>query len=275
MNFSRIWRAIRDREWGLAVLLFMLLLVGLLVTTLLGDRLVDWANEEIDRQGKQLLTSFIGSIWFPVTLYGFLAVVWAASIHIVRPRGEITAPPAVKGSQLKDLKFNSRSFIIEPASIDITRLKDTDAVIGFNFLVETAQWPLTVNGISGTIRSLGKEFTLPIRAPNFPLKMIDTSSRWNMQISQPVSPERAKELLELLLNDSNMVSFDFNQVTFDGVAHFPGYDEQFVAPIRLTFEVKGPLPETGGGPGMVLTAKTLVSQVYYDQYGNKKAEPSG
>jgi hypothetical protein len=78
--------AVSSRQWGRAVILGLLLLSGLIIFALLQDRWEAWANSKIDREGPQLMASIIGSIWFPVVLFGLLAVVWAATIHWLLPR---------------------------------------------------------------------------------------------------------------------------------------------------------------------------------------------
>jgi hypothetical protein len=102
--------------------------------------------------------------------------------------------------------------------------------------------------------------------------MSDIHDRWVMHIEQPVSPERATELLGLLSKDGGMVSFDFSQTQLEGIAHLPGKKEDFIVHLREGFEVKGPMPAINSQ--MTMTAKMMVSQNYYDRYGNRLSKTS-
>ncbi|MFH1560148.1 MAG: hypothetical protein ABID84_01880 [Chloroflexota bacterium] len=231
-----------------------------------------WALDVVREMPGPMLAGFLVAAFIAAfALLKLLARGITSVVGRIRPKPDQTTL-AARDELVAAIKFNPRTIVIEPHSIDITKLRDTEPCIGFNFFVGSVQWPLEINSVSGVIHSLGKDFVLPLRAPRLPIPISSINDRWGMLIEQPVSPERAAEVLGFLLGDGSMVSFSFDKVKIEGTVHLPGREENFVAYLYQSFEIKGPMPDIGEDSNMVMMVKMMVSQVIYDQYGNKRKE---
>ena len=168
------------------------------------------------------------------------------------------------------VSFSHKTILVDVGMLDFKGLMSKEPYFEIHLVVQTAQWPVSVQTLNGTT-SAGTEFNQQCSSQQVPFKIGQDSPR-SLVVKQPIQTmQRAEELREAL-ETTGINGFSLWGLEMAGVANVGVSAQPFVYRFRDTIYVRGPIPfHNQEHPcNAIGIGQVFVNQLYYDNQGSRK-----